>query len=477
MSQPYFQHNGMLYVSPSGDDDPDNHPNNLYPFKTLSAAKAAAQSGDTIIVLPGTYRDANLLKNGVSWHFLPGAKVYRTRADSTAAPSIFDDGPNGTNSAVTCVITGQGEFYVDDTLINEQGVSLGDEEDSFNPGLIFSTYNESTNIFFQCKGMYSPSTDCPNACFLIHIRDCAKVSMYVDEVLTLSPGQVGAVLWIAGELYTTFGKVQCFQTEGNGGTYPFWASEPAAGAADNWYCRVDFVESHYSVVYFDGATANYKMWFECFEMRSLNDSTDGGGVNLSAIECLNNGKLYVRVQKVQTTGAPTKRLGPIVYQNGGELWFEGMKCTALSVANQTGNIPLFVQHEGGTAHYTVQQWEHSGVFSGDGIRITAGTVNINGGVMNVLNGKGLVNTGGILRVNGLRIDTTNTNAAGNNPVSLGAANVILNGCILLAPALADAITGAFTIKIYGNVLANKAKNAGTTVAAGMGSLVVDAAVT
>src|SRR3989442_13257882 len=43
-------------------------------FQTLTAAKTAALSGDTIMVLPGVYDEKNLLKNGVNWHFLLGAK-------------------------------------------------------------------------------------------------------------------------------------------------------------------------------------------------------------------------------------------------------------------------------------------------------------------------------------------------------------------------------------------------------------------
>lgn len=81
------------------------------PFKTLTKAKEAAVSGDTIMVLPGTYNEKNLLKNGVNWHFLPGAKVIYS---GTAAGGIFDtsgDG-NGTDGGVISMITGWGEFQI-----------------------------------------------------------------------------------------------------------------------------------------------------------------------------------------------------------------------------------------------------------------------------------------------------------------------------------------------------------------------------
>jgi hypothetical protein len=77
------------------------------PFKTLAVAKAMAQAGDTIIVMPGTYADRNLLKNGINWHFLPGAKVVITGSGEGA---IFDTSSYGTGGAVSSMITGYGEF-------------------------------------------------------------------------------------------------------------------------------------------------------------------------------------------------------------------------------------------------------------------------------------------------------------------------------------------------------------------------------
>jgi hypothetical protein len=80
------------------------------PFKTLTAAKNAAQAasggqaGDTIMVMPGIYNENNLLKNGVNWHFLPGAVVHFT---STGAAAIFS-----ATTAVEASITGHGIFKI-----------------------------------------------------------------------------------------------------------------------------------------------------------------------------------------------------------------------------------------------------------------------------------------------------------------------------------------------------------------------------
>src|SRR5689334_5216224 len=82
------------------------------PFTTLGAAKAAAVSGDTIVVGPGTYIENDLLKDGVNWFFAPGAIVtYSSPAlqanSNDILYGIFDDRSSG---PVQCTIGGHGSF-------------------------------------------------------------------------------------------------------------------------------------------------------------------------------------------------------------------------------------------------------------------------------------------------------------------------------------------------------------------------------
>lgn len=72
-------------------------------YKTLAAAKAAANSGEIIVVWPGTYAEGDLLKNGVNWFFLPGATVA-----PASGTSIFSDG----GAVITSKIWGFGSFVV-----------------------------------------------------------------------------------------------------------------------------------------------------------------------------------------------------------------------------------------------------------------------------------------------------------------------------------------------------------------------------
>lgn len=78
------------------------------PFATLSAAKTASASGDTIAVLPGTYVEKNLLKDGVNWFLYPGVLIQPT-ADTPGA--IFDDSTSyGANADCVCRIYGFGRL-------------------------------------------------------------------------------------------------------------------------------------------------------------------------------------------------------------------------------------------------------------------------------------------------------------------------------------------------------------------------------
>jgi len=77
------------------------------PFLTLTAAKLAAIAGDTIIVLPGTYNEKNLAKNGVNWHFENGAVISYS---GMAAGGVFDTAVAGGICAFN--VTGRGVFKV-----------------------------------------------------------------------------------------------------------------------------------------------------------------------------------------------------------------------------------------------------------------------------------------------------------------------------------------------------------------------------
>src|SRR6266481_5729973 len=68
----------VLYVNSIAQPNNGIRGRQDYPYKTITAAKAEATNGDTIVVFPGTYTENNLLKVGVNYYFHPGARLYYT---------------------------------------------------------------------------------------------------------------------------------------------------------------------------------------------------------------------------------------------------------------------------------------------------------------------------------------------------------------------------------------------------------------
>lgn len=100
--------------------------NPFKPYVTLTAAQTDAVSGDTIVVLPGTYTNiagdttnANLGKDGVNWYFYNGAKIVLTGdvAEGEGRWLFLPD------SGSSFSVDGFGEFY--NTNNNDLGYAHG----------------------------------------------------------------------------------------------------------------------------------------------------------------------------------------------------------------------------------------------------------------------------------------------------------------------------------------------------------------
>lgn len=131
-------------------------------FQLLQEAKTAAQSGDTIVVLRGTYDEKNLAKNGVNWHFESGA-VLTTSTESTVA--VWDDGPDGTNGACFFKVTGEGQF--DSTWGDMSMISL----------------RHQSRVSIQCDSLSSVGK-------LIDITGGAQLTLDVGHSLTYVSGSM-----------------------------------------------------------------------------------------------------------------------------------------------------------------------------------------------------------------------------------------------------------------------------------------------
>ena len=120
-----------LIVSPSNSNGTGTPGSLGQPYKTIKSAEADASSGDVVFVLEMMTNELNLGKDGVTYHFLPGAGI--TNSLITGLPSdwfgtklarIFTD-TNKTSSGVSPIffkITGWGDFKVVSTPTDRGGV-------------------------------------------------------------------------------------------------------------------------------------------------------------------------------------------------------------------------------------------------------------------------------------------------------------------------------------------------------------------
>ena len=112
---------GILHVMPSGDDSTGTTYRLDLPYATPWAAVAAAQSGDTVFVYPGSYNSSSaadyLAKDGVTVHMMKNAVITYTGAANTVRP-LYDQGV-----PITFKITGEGTLNLYQTQAGGTGVA------------------------------------------------------------------------------------------------------------------------------------------------------------------------------------------------------------------------------------------------------------------------------------------------------------------------------------------------------------------
>jgi hypothetical protein len=116
---PYLYGKAVFVDGINGNDGTAQKGNINKPYKTITAAKTASQSGDIIFVFPALYEEFNLLKNGVNYYFHEGAIV---KPVNPLAP-IFND--MATGGMVKSSILGRGEFLNQGYATNDTSAIIG----------------------------------------------------------------------------------------------------------------------------------------------------------------------------------------------------------------------------------------------------------------------------------------------------------------------------------------------------------------
>jgi hypothetical protein len=126
--------------------------------KTLDEAAEVAEAGDTIVVFPGDFFPTkNLFKNGVTWNFLAGSRVfYDHEFGSGEYPSaLFDDSRTvdreEDQNVMSGAVKGQGEFWINPAKYpaTDEAVQTGGDWEGWNLYSIFASTKQDTEFAFE----------------------------------------------------------------------------------------------------------------------------------------------------------------------------------------------------------------------------------------------------------------------------------------------------------------------------------------
>jgi hypothetical protein len=345
-----------LIVSKSGNDNTGERGRLDKPFLTLSAAKAAAISGDTIIVMRGLYNDYDLLKNQVNWHFTEGA-TNRFTGDTTGIAYMFDDHGMG----VTSSISGDGVF-----------ICANGKMDDYNG--VLRTSSTNTVVTFKGWEIISDRDGADGLTELLHltrIETCHQVNLDLRAIRDIRPNSAAVGLWWAnGDSYATVDYIK-----GQLG-YAVWGDEDTPYAnypPSNWYVTSKLIDG---AVWYYPDTSQGKFWLEAQEIR--------GGDHFPAITYTvglpnQGGKFYLTAQKVSNTSPslPTFKFDGAI---GGQSWIDVQKVSSRS---------CYIEGTGHTNHLNIGHFEQTGKIT-TGISLSGGEWYIRGNMLQATNSFGIV---------------------------------------------------------------------------------------
>jgi hypothetical protein len=433
----------------------------LRAFRTLTAAKAAASSGDTIIVMPGTYTENNLLKDGVNWHFMAGTKVSYVNPVVTGASTvygIFDDRA----AACACQITGDAIFTFD---AGWNDGSLGTPIETVKAAIYVTNVASKVKISARAIQVrsYILNTDYVFAARL----DDGELVIDCDEIIDTSFGVVVAALpSVACGIRYSWGKMAVETQLLKSSAYIIYSSQkvsPTGSGTFSVFARTaqGFSSDANAITITGGTTTEYRTFVK-FE-HGIPGGTDfyglaGGGEHSFYCDRI-----------VTASGTAVCNLSA----SGGNDPVSNIQVNSVT----TGEYALIVGIVGGGspkvfANFPSVQSTHSIA------RCAAGETVIVGGIWKTTASGatyGVSHEGGVTRIQGATINTAASVGASDYPVQASASGLIIDGCRLVAPAGSNSIGGTATVKVYGQTLANLAKAGTITVQ--VGTLTVDANVT
>lgn len=412
------------------------------PFLALSAAKTAAQSGDTIYVRPGSYSTtASLAKDGVNWHFEPGTAVTMTGNSTTA---IWDDG----NTAMNFNVTGEADFI----RTNNSGST-----DVYGIRL----QHASSNFNIQCRDI---TVTGPQHYVIAALRqDDGRIVLRarVIDSRAISGAISGyGLYWLNGS-----GEVHAAKITSDYVTV--WSSVDSTPTGDFHVFSAEILNAILS----SGLNATAACWVH-FDILS-GAAGDGSAFTANSLGFNTGNKIYLTGQKI---------FGFIHSTDfAGLLYVEIQKHQAVTNGTEDDFQSFFSWGLGssaiGTCFYRADHWDHS-THTGQIMQIDSGIVEMTvGRFVGTSSSKGIMLKGGELRFKKGRLDLSANASAGADAITLkgsgitltSEARLIVNGA---RKSIANGNAGTYTVDCWGG-LTNADVDSGITA----NGLVVDSTVT
>lgn len=413
----------VVHVDKSGSDTTGLRGRADKPFLTLAAAKAAAQTGDVIVVRPGTYNERNLFKNGVHWLGLPGADIVYTGAGPGA---IFDDSANGTSGAVSCGIEWAG------TIRHAQGSGS-----SLNSAAV-RVSNAGSNIRLRA-GVIETTTTLGGHSVM---HENGTLSLVADTVAQLATTAGRAAIWWTGGT----GRYQVGLLKSDGAnSYAFYGSATTPTNADLLAGRIEHLpvadEINGAAVYCNAHTTDARIWVQALEIQ-------GKGIGVYNI----SGKLYVTAEKISAASPIYLLTNPagVLCQT----WLRAQKVTNTGLIEALPETLILDENAMGMfAEIDIDHMEFgTGEFAVTAFQMNAGpncTLRIGQVTLpSTAYGIGYM-ADGVLEAG---IDGT-ASAVGSGPI-LSADGGKLRNCVIRAPGGRNAL-GAGTVEVEGTLTLNR----------------------
>jgi hypothetical protein len=237
-----------IYVSATGSND-NNGLSTITPVLNLWKGRDLAVSGDTVVIMPGTYifdnrnsagcpynglieSKVNLWKDGVTYYFMPGTRIYSYGSTSVSYSPYSDDMVYFRPNSLTysqCTVTGDLEFYANSEGADNSGGGHQLFDGGENNGA--STYPGYT--FYMNAKHIEGVTGCTPVRATRSSISTGTASIYID-VKTLKYGYTtgqsanGAFsVWRGGDNSEMIVNIRVGQLIGNGTSYmPFFQVRP-----------------------------------------------------------------------------------------------------------------------------------------------------------------------------------------------------------------------------------------------------------